>query len=124
MNPDRPNRNPSFTGKVLVGKVNRWFDPNAFLFPTPGTYGNVGRGTLRGPALADADISVFKATPLSERLKLQFRAEFFNIFNSVNFGIPNPIVFQSSGAINTSAGLVTNTATTSRQIQFGLKLIF
>ncbi len=124
MNPDRPNRNPSFTGNVLLGKLNRWFDPTAFLFPTAGTYGNVGRGTLRGPALANTDISVFKATRLSERFTLQFRAEFFNIFNGANFGIPNPIVFQSSGAISTSAGLVTSTATTSRQIQFGLKLIF
>src|SRR6266849_5851877 len=89
MNPDRPNRNPSFTGNVLLGKLNRWFDPTAFLFPTAGTYGNVGRGTLRGPALANTDISVFKTTPLLERFRLQFRAEFFNIFNRANFGIPN-----------------------------------
>ena len=123
-NPDRPDQNPSFTGKVLLGKINQWFDPHAYLLPTAGTYGNVGRGTLRAPALANTDISLFKATPLSERFSLQFRAEFFNIFNSANFGIPNPIVFQSSGAISTSAGLVTNTSTTSRQIQFGLKLIF
>ena len=53
----------------------------------------------------------------------QFKAEFFNVLNRTNFATPNPIVF-SNGAISSSAGLITATATTSRQIQFGLKLIF
>jgi hypothetical protein len=54
---------------------------------------------------------------------LQFRAEVFNVLNRANFGTPNAIVF-ANGAISSSAGLITATATTSRQIQFGLKLIF
>jgi len=122
-NPDRPSVNPSFNGPVLLGNPNQWFNPKAFILPTPGTYGNLGRGTFSGPGLADVDVSLFKNTALFERATLQFRAEFFNVLNHANFGTPNPIVF-SSGAISSSAGLITSTATTSRQIQFGLKLMF
>jgi len=66
---------------------------------------------------------VFKNTRLSERWTLQFRAEMFNIFNHANFNTPNATVF-SGTSVSASAGLITSTATTSRQIQFGLKLIF
>ena len=76
-----------------------------------------------GPGLADLDASLFKTTAITERTNLQFRAEFFNVLNHTNFGPPNATVF-SNGAISSSAGLITTTATTSRQIQFGLKLIF
>ena len=85
--------------------------------------GNLGRGTLRGPGLVEVDLSLFKNIVVSEKTNVQFRTEFFNAFNHTNFGIPNPIVF-SGGAINPSAGLITATATTARQIQFGLKLLF
>jgi len=122
-NPDRPNVNPAFTGPVIVGTANEWFNPNAFSLPTPGTYGNLGRGVYSGPGLADVDFSIFKNTQLSERTRLQFRAELFNVLNHTNLDTPNAVVF-SSGAISPSAGLITSTATTSRQIQFGLKLIF
>jgi hypothetical protein len=122
-NPDRPSLNPSFTGTVLQREPNQWFDPNAFVLPVAGTYGNLGRGTFTGPGLADVDLSLFKNTRVSEKANLQFRAEFFNLLNRANFGAPNPIVF-AGGAISPSAGLITTTATTSRQIQFGLKLVF
>ena len=122
-NPDRPSVDPSFTGPVLLQKPNRWFDPKAFRLPDAGTYGNLGRGVLNGPGLATLDLSLFKSTAISERASLQFRAECFNALNRPNFGTPNPIVF-TSGAISSSAGLITATATTSRQIQLGLKLIF
>jgi hypothetical protein len=122
-NPDRPSVNPNFSGPVLLGEPSQWFNPNAFVLPAPGTFGNLGRGTLTGPGLADVDLSLFKNTPVSERTSLQFRAEFFNAFNRANFGLPNTTVF-SSGAISASAGLITTLATNPRQIQFGLKLIF
>ncbi|HLK66999.1 MAG TPA: TonB-dependent receptor [Bryobacteraceae bacterium] len=122
-NPDRPSVNPSFSGPVLLQTPNQWFNPNAFILPTVGTYGNLGRATLNGPGLGDLDLSVFKNTAVSEKATLQFRAESFNLFNRANFGTPNAIVF-SNGAISSTAGLITTTATTSRQIQFGLKLIF
>ena len=122
-NPDRPSLNPSFSGPVVLGQVNQWFNPNAFVLPAAGTYGGLGRGVFTGPGLADMDVSLFKNTALSERTSLQFRAEFFNVLNHPNLGPPNATVF-SSGAINASAGLITTLATTPRQIQFGMKLIF
>jgi hypothetical protein len=122
-NPDRPSLNSSFTGPIILGNPNEWFNPNAFVLPTAGTYGNLGRGTFTGPGLADLDVSLFKNTGLSERTNLQFRAEFFNVLNRANFGTPNAIVFSGTNT-SSSAGLITTTATTSRQIQFGLKLIF
>jgi len=122
-NPDRPSLNPAFSGPVVLGNPNQWFNPNAFVLPTAGTYGNLGRGVYRGPGLADLDLSLFKTTRLTERTNLQFRAEFFNALNHPNFGIPNTTVF-SGTAFNPSAGLITATNTTSRQIQFGLKLFF
>jgi len=122
-NPDRPSLNPKFTGPVVLGNQSQWFNPNAFLRPAPGTWGNVGRGAYRGPGLATVDLSLFKNISLAERSTLQFRAECFNIANRANFGTPNAIVF-SGGTVSPSAGLITNTVTTSRQLQFGLKLIF
>jgi hypothetical protein len=122
-NPDRPSLNPAFTGPVILGNQTQWFNPNAFVLPTVGTYGNVGRGTYSGPGLADVDMSIFKNTTLSERVRLQFRAEFFNLLNRTNLGTPNATVF-SGTTISPSAGLITSLATTPRQIQFGLKLIF
>ena len=122
-NPDRPAMNPSFGGRILLRRPAQWFNPTAFSLPAAGTYGNLGREPYDGPGLADVDISLTKDTAVSEKIKLQFRAEFFNALNRVNFDTPNPIVF-SSGAISSTAGLITATATTSRQIQFGLKLLF
>jgi hypothetical protein len=122
-NPDRPSVSPAFTGPIILGTPNRWFNPNAYTLPMVGTYGNLGRGTIRGPGLRGLDLSLFKSTRLTEKIRLEFRSEFFNTLNHANFGFPNPTVF-SSGAINPSAGIISNTATSSRQIQFGLKLIF
>jgi len=122
-NPDRPSLNPAFAGPVILGTANEWFNPKAFVLPPYGTYGNLGRGTYAGPGLADLDLALLKDTVLKERLKLQFRGEFFNSLNHTNLGTPNATVF-SNGAISSSAGIITATATTSRQIQFGLKLIF
>ena len=122
-NPDRPSWNASFRGPAVLGQPGDWFNPNAFVLPASGTYGNLGRGVFSGPGLADLDVSLFKNTAVSERTSLQFRAEFFNLLNRPNFGTPNATAF-SSGAINASAGLITTLATTPRQIQFGLKLIY
>jgi len=122
-NPDRPSLNSSFTGPVIIGIPSGWFNPAAFSMPTAGTYGSLGRGVYSGPGLANLDTSLFKNLALGEARNLQFRAEFFNVLNRSNFGTPNAIVF-SNGAVSPSAGLITTTATTSRQIQFGLKLVF
>ncbi len=124
-NPVRPFVNPAFTGPVILGKPGQWFDPNAFLAPPPnsGFYGNLGRDTLIGPGLATWDFSTLKDTWLRERLNLQFRAEIFNLLNRANFNTPNLITFTPTGVSGT-AGAITSTSTTSRQIQFGLKMIW
>ncbi len=122
-NPDRPSLNPAFTGPVVVGSPAQWFNPSAFVLPAAGTYGDLGRGTYTGPGLAALDLSLVRDIAATERINVQLRSEFFNILNHTNLGTPNAIVF-SGGAISPSAGLITATATTSRQIQFGLKLIF
>ena len=122
-NPDRPSWNPNFSGPVILGNPNHWFNPQAFILPAPGTYGNVGRGVLTGPGLADLDLSLFKNIALSERQTLQFRAEAFNTLNRSNYGVPNTTVF-SSGAVSASAGLIAATATPAREIQLALKLLF
>jgi hypothetical protein len=124
-NPVRPSWNPAFSGPVILGGVSQYFNPNAFTVPTAGTYGNVGRDVLAGPALATVDASLLKNTQIRERLNLQFRAEFFNVTNKTNFSTPNPVVFSSGSTVPVStAGVISATSTTSRQIQFGLKLIW
>jgi hypothetical protein len=124
-NPVRPSLNPYFIGQVIHGGPNRYFNPRAFIQPLPGTYGNAGRNILQGPGLADTDLSLTKEFSFSERWKMQFRSEFFNLFNRANFNIPNPVVFvAATGQPSPAAGVITATSTTSRQIQFGLKLMW
>ncbi|HEV2274959.1 MAG TPA: carboxypeptidase regulatory-like domain-containing protein, partial [Acidobacteriaceae bacterium] len=124
-NPVRPFANPAFSGSAILGKPSQWFNPAAFLAPPNGSgfYGNLGRDTLTGPGLATWDVSMLKETPIHERLNLQFRAEVFNILNRANFNTPNLVVFTPSG-VSPSAGVITSTSTTSRQIQFGLKMLW
>ena len=124
-NPVRPFVNPGFSGPVIEGNPNQWFNPAAFLAPpnASGFAGNLGRDTLPGPGLATWDFSLFKETHIRERARLQFRAEFFNILNRANFNTPNAVVFTPTG-VSPTAGIITSTSTTSRQIQFGLKLLW
>jgi len=110
---------------VILGGPNEYFNPLAFATPASGTYGNVGRDTLIGPGLAELDLSALKKTALSERVALQFRGELFNVLNRANFGTPNAVVFSSAtSGISPTAGVITATSTSSRQVQFGLKLIW
>jgi hypothetical protein len=91
--------------------------------PNQGRFGTLGRNTFRGPAFHDFDFALVKDTPFGHRANgelgtLEFRAEFFNVFNLVNFGLPSNIV-RGSGF-----GIISKTAGSSRQIQFSLKLVF
>ena len=116
---------PTLQDPVIEGGPNQYFNPAAFIQPLAGTYGNVGRNILQGAGLATTDLSLAKKFDLSERVGLQFRAEFFNAFNRTNFNTPNPVVYTAAtGGPSPTAGVITSTATTSRQIQFGLKLLF
>ena len=122
--PDRPNLNPGANNNPVLGGPDRYFDPTVFSLPARGTLGNLGRNTVIGPGFANLDFSLFKSFPLGEAKSVQFRSEFFNIFNRANFGLPTPVALETSGALRGNAGRITETVTTSRQIQFGLKVIF
>ena len=130
-NPVRPFLNPAFTGPIILGKPGQWFNPDAFIAPpsASGFYGNLGRDTFIGPGLATWDFSLLKDTRIHEGLSLQFRAEMFNLMNHTNFNTPNLIVFTPPSisiptGLSGTAGAITSTSTSSRQIQFALKLIW
>ncbi len=116
-----PGRN---SNPIRPGNPDQYFDPTAFALPEAGFYGNLGRNTTIGPGLASVDFAAVKSFYISEQKSIQFRAELFNLFNRANFAIPSVLdVFDSSGRV-ASAGRITETETTSRQIQFALKFIF
>jgi hypothetical protein len=124
-NPVRPSWNPAFSGPVITGGPEQYFNPNAFIQPLAGTYGNTGRNILQGPGLAGLDLSLLKKISISEGLNLQLRGEFFNVLNHTNLNTPNPVVYTAAtGSPSPTAGVITSTATTSRQIQFGLKMLW
>jgi hypothetical protein len=116
----------SIAAGTTVGTPTHWFDPCAFVPQVLGTFGNLGRNTLIGPGRSTIDFLVNKHFRLSEKRELQFRTEIFNALNHPNFEAPNSAnrrIFDGSGNL-VASGQLTNTTTTSRQIQFGLKLIF
>jgi hypothetical protein len=117
--------------QVQEGKVSQWFNPGCFTLETPGTLGDLGRNAVTGPGLFDADLALLKDTRFKEHMDLQFRAEFFNIINKTNYGLPTPpnssggaTLFKAGGSPILSAGQILTQSGTPRQIQFALKLIF
>jgi hypothetical protein len=101
--------------------VDAWFDKTAFVEPAPFTYGNSGRGILRGDHQWNVDASLFKRFNVTGSSSLEFRAEAFNLLNSVYFDLPT----MANRAVDTAAGgRITSTSNNARQLQFGLKYIF
>ena len=85
------NPRPNVAGtESTTGNPGRFFDPANYTLAPLGQYGNTGRLSLRGPGFNNTDISVIKDTKLKENVALQFRAEFFNLFNHTNWGLPIP----------------------------------
>lgn len=126
---------PGCESAVRPGNPAHYIKTECFSFPTPATrMGNAGRNSLIGPGLSNFDLSLFKNHPverISENFNIQFRAEFFNVLNHPNFSPPvgnnittfgNNILFGANGTPVTTAGLITGTSTSSRQLQFGLKI--
>jgi len=112
---------PDVTGPIaIIGNVNRWFDTSVFV-PVP-RIGNLGRNVIIGPSFNNADFSITKNTKVGERLRVQFRAEFFDVFNHANFGPPGVVVGTPSFGQITSTRFPTGESGSSRQIQFALKL--
>jgi hypothetical protein len=122
--PQRPDLSLGASNNPVLGGPDRYYDASAFLLPEAGYYGNLGRNTLIGPGLFTVDVSVNKRFAITEEVGLQFRVEMFNSLNHPNFSIPSQrTVFSSSGTVG-SAGRITSTQTSARQLQLGMKLIF
>ena len=117
-----PGRNAD---NAITGNVDGWFDPEAFVLPAAGTYGNVARNSLRGPNLRVVDFSTVKNQQIG-RTVLQFRLEIFNLFNRNNFAPPGDevLLFNSTGARLAGVGRLTTLVTPARQMQLGVKLLF
>jgi hypothetical protein len=118
---------PQFFSNSVIGSTNGvgtgFFGLPIVTSPVTGNAalaapGNLGRNTFTGPAWSNLDFSVIKDTKITESKTLQFRAEFFNVLNQATFGNPDNILG------STGFGITTGTATTEREIQFGLRFIF
>ena len=105
------------TGDYRSSNLHNYIDRTDFTPNTKGQYGNLGGYVLTGPGSENFDFSIFKSTKIRERVTVQFRTEFFNVLNHANFGNPNTAL--NSGTF----GRITSAAT-SRDVQFGLKLLF
>jgi hypothetical protein len=124
-----PTRSPNLVAglhhnQIILGKPNLYYNPAAFSAPATMELGNVGRNTIIGPGLATWDMGLNKTTKISERMNIEFRGELFNLLNRANFASPASTVFTGTGGRVGNAGVITSTVTTSRQVQFALKLLF
>lgn len=117
-----PGCNPNAT----TGNITNLVKTECFAWPELGQLGNLGRNTMRMPMFRNTDFSVFKNQNLfGEKLKAQLRIEMFNVFNNTNLQAQLRTIFDSQGRITSGFGTpAAPTVTTSRQIQFGLRLIF
>jgi hypothetical protein len=118
----RPDRLGS--GKLADPVITHWFDTSfnvsgaAWATPLQYTYGNGGRNILRGPSRTNLDFSIFREVPIAERARIQFRGEFFNIFNHPQFDLPNATIGSAA------AGVISSTVGSPRDIQLSLRLMF
>jgi hypothetical protein len=104
-------------GRSHAAMIQQWFDTSFFAQNAVGTFGNTSKNILRGPRFFDTDLSVIRNFQIKERAKLQFRSEFFNVFNNVNFNTPDHNVSDSAFGQILSAK-------DPRIIQFALKFAF
>jgi hypothetical protein len=126
-----PGRKPS---DIILGGPDRYFDPTAFVVQSVGFLGTASRNMLTGPGQASVNFSLAKEFPLPqlrEGTRLEFRAEAFNLFNRANFFIPTTGLMVYTGDATrasttplATAGQITSTLSSARQLQFALKLIF
>ena len=120
------NNNP-----IHPGNPDAYVDASQFVLAPVGMFGNLGRNTVISPGLFEFDGSLFKNFTLAENHKLQFRAEFFNLFNHPNFGAPvgnggpdNSMLVNTDGTPNPNFGQISYTRTPARQIQVALRYTF
>ncbi|MBI3951800.1 MAG: TonB-dependent receptor [Acidobacteria bacterium] len=146
-----PDRSNILRYNAVLGRVDRWFDPKAYALQEPGRLGDAPRNSVRGPKFSNLDFSLTKKFKATEAVGVEFRAEFFNIFNHANFGLPfnqlyvgfvpqfNRVPTQAEldalpcnltaaqaqvHSCNPLTGRISTTVGTPRQVQFGLKVTF
>jgi hypothetical protein len=118
-----PSYRPNLIGSDIYPAEKtpgQWFDRAAFALPDPTSpFGNLGRNVGRTESIFNFDLGLHKEFPLMwETWRLQFRSEFFNLFNTTNLGSP------AQNASNANFGTITSLSSPARQIQFALKLVF
>ena len=116
----RPNiiGNPIISGdRSKQDMLTHYFNVAAFAYPSPGTFGNMGRNVFDGPGFFTLDLGIFRTFAITETKRLQFRSEFFNLPNRANFNNPNTTISSSQ------FGLISSTQP-ARVIQFAMKLAF
>ena len=127
---ERPNLKAGCSSNPVLGGPDRYWDINCFELPAVNTRGNLGRNTLIGPGLINADLALVKSFGVGSLRSLQVRLEGFNVFNRANFAVPSGrIAFtgvdaQGNPIVAPTWGRITSTVTTARQIQLGLKYMF
>ena len=125
---DRPDYAPGFgPDNAVLGRPDQWFNPAAFALQPAGTFGNTGRGDFTGPNLRTLDAALTKTAGWN-RLggRVEFRLEAFNLLNRANFGVPELRAFSGTEGqpVLATFGRITNTVTSSRQIQLGVRATF
>jgi hypothetical protein len=117
------NGAPSWPNRIADGRLDnpttdKWFDVNAFVAPSPNTFGNSSRGVLNAPGNFNVDGSLAKSFALTEKLRFQFRFEAYNLFNTPYFGFPNANIGSPT------AGQIRTTLADNRSLQGALKIEF
>ena len=106
----------------IIGSVDQWFDPAVFV--AVDRFGNLGRNVVRGPGFRNTDLSVMKTVRLGGAVRIQLRADIFDLFNQANLGPPGNVVGSPTFGRITRTRFPTGEAGSSRQIQLALKLAF
>ena len=114
----RPNRLQDGSLPAEERSVRRWFDASAFVVPPGTSFGDSGRNIIRGPGLFNLDLNVMREFRFTERRRLQFRAEAFNLFNHPNLGLPAAVIGSPD------AGRISSVVSPERQLQAAIKLYF
>ena len=119
--------NPTCNAPAKVHTTANWFNPCAFMAAAPGELGDASRAPVNGPHFVNTDFSAIKDFPLPYRegMNLQFRAEFFNLFNHPQFFLPGTSATGMQDLASPSSfGVITQTVNNPRVIQFALKFSF
>jgi hypothetical protein len=125
---DRPDYAPGYgPGNAVLGRPEQWFDPNAFVLQPAGTFGDTGRGDFTGPNLRTLDLALTKTARIRDGGAVELRLEAFNVLNRANFGVPELRAFagtRDGEPVLATFGRITNTVTSARQLQLGVRVTF